>query len=812
MKQVIALAWLLSALPVAAQQVVPVRSGEHDGFSRLVLQVAPGIPWQVVESRGLAALRFPDHVLSFDTARVFDRISHARIAEISQARLAGSSELQLKLNCKCKVQNFVFNKNYIVLDVYDGPALVAENTAANTRIWQPDALPFIQPPQTPQRFTAYVMDQAPAQPKLQPDPPRGESAPPPAMAGPSAPESAAQVAAGSAADNGVVADMEAMAGEAVSKMNSEVTAEDDPDLQARIKDAQNQLLEQLTRAAEQGLVDFVPAPAPAPAPATTAKIAPVTVTIDPAPPEPSPELMQQLSAHTVYGQGADEKLSEVVNRFAMPQCLDDSAFSMEDWGAAGGFSAGLADLRSKLFGEFDTPDPEIANKIVRLYLRYGFGAEALMMVREAGIQLENAALYNDLANIIEGRPARVNGPVLDGAGCGGAHEMWYLASGRGSYQVLEPLAITDVFSSYPIEVRTLIGPLLAQAFIDRGQVEAGHLVLEIVRRAESGVTPAQRMAEAGVLEVQGDMEGAVKIYRDLARAGGEAAPDALIAYARTLISTDRPVPDTLLVDLESAAFLNRNTARADSLKLWEIKVRAQVEGPDAALAQIKQTFAERPQLGEDLTREVADIFEHADSGTIGDYAYAQMVLRYGDMLDQGAAGDAARLKIAREMTAIGLPETALDMLAPNLQRPGADTRQIQAAAYVQLFQPARALEILKGDDSLAAYKTRLNAYLQLEDYAAVAKLLNQDYAKEISLNDVALRAGDWEKIKDAGVAGTLASYMRGGAQAPDAAPAPAETLPAMAIPEAPSLKAARDLLAENQQSVQILNDVLAAGQ
>ncbi len=812
MKQLIIVALILSASPLAAQQVVPVQSGEHNGFSRLVLRIDPSVDWQVDTRRGMAAIRFPDQVLDFTTARVFDRISTDRIAGVKAAQLDGGAELQLELDCKCEVKAFAFNDNYIVVDVFDGPPLDPIESTATTAQWRPDSLPFIQPPNAPTRFTAFVMAQAPQQPTLLPDPPKqppAESMPESAtLAMPQAPDMVAEIAGASTearppAKENVVSDMEAMAGAVVADMNVEVTAEDNPEMRARIEEAQSQLLAQLTRAADQGLVNFVPAPVP------VAEVLPEPEPMPIPEPEPAPidpELMQQLSARTAYSQGTEDALTEIVNQFAMPQCLDDAEFSMEGWGGEGGFSSQLAALRTGLLGEFDTPDAGIANQIVQLYLRYGLGAEARLVLRETGVVLENAALYADMAALIENEPARVSGPVLKGAGCGGAHEMWYLAAGLGDYQVLEPLTITDIFSDYPIEVRALIGPPLAQAFIKRGQVNAGHVVLEIVRRAESGVTPAQRMAEAQVMEAQGDLSRAADVYRVLALTNGENAPEALIAYARVMLAGNEALPETLLVDLESAAFFNRDTEFADPLRLWEIKVRAEVAGADAALAQINEMLSKRPDLSTDLTEITTDIFSNSSAADIGDYAYAQMVLQFSDMLDQGPSGDAARLKIAEEMAAIGLPETALDVLSPNLARATAEARYVQAAAYVQLFEPGQALAVLAEDESLPAYKIRLNAYLQMEDFAAVARLLNEEHAKDISINDVALRAGDWAKIQDAGAVGTLASYVQG-----EDAPV-AEALPPMVADERPTLKAARALLANNGESMRFLEGVLAGGE
>ena len=797
--------WLfLLAQPLVAQTVVSVRSGQHEGFTRLVLDVGQNVDWQMETQSGEARLFFPGQRFSFVTDEVFQRISTEKISAVQGESGNDNSSLRLELDCACEVKSFNYGGQYIVVDVLDGPELEAEPPVEITGRWQPDSLPSITGPAVLEPFTARIMLDAPLQPGLQPEPEPVKSSPVEmpdgvSLAEPQAPD--------------MMAEIEASVGALAGEMNAEITVEDNPELRARIEEAQTQLLAQLTRAADQGLVEFSTSPVVESVSDARPENPPEIPPENPPDHDPvAPELLQQLSARTAYSQNTEDALAEIVNQFAKPQCLEDAAFSMDGWGDESGFSARLARLRTGLLKEFDVVDPEVQEAIVKLYLRYGLGAEARMILLQSEGNLANSTILMDIAEALEKNFSGVLGPVLQGAGCGGAHEMWYLVTGRGNYQVMEPLAITEVFSSYPIEVRTLIGPPLADAFMARGQVNAGHVVLEIVRRAEGEVTVAQRMSEAKVREAQMDFQGAGNIYRELMKTNDEQAPDAMMALARLRLQAGEPVPPSLLVDLESAAFFYRNSPKADPLRLWEIRVRAEVAGEADALAQIVETQAERGWLTPDLQKIAAEIFISARAEAMGDYPYAQMALEYSALLDQGLAGDAARLAIAKELAAVGLPETALDILAPNLQRPDPAALHMAAAAKVQLFEPESALAMLDGDQGLEAYKIRLKAYLQMEDFAAVARLLSEDFSSEISLEDIALRAGDWEKIQAEGMVGTLASFANGGGsgQPVQSVPTPeGGFLAVLPLEEAPSLKGVRELLMINRSSRRFLQDVIS---
>lgn len=803
MKKAFVILLALVAQSLAAQQVVPIQSGEHETFSRLVLRIDPEVDWEVDTARGSATIRFPNQSLSFSTDRIFDLIPRDRIVAVTEERTEEGSALTLSLNCACEVQSFAFKGQNIVFDVVDGPPLSAIAPAQTAETWRPDPLPFIQPSDTPLPFTAAVMAQSPAQPVLLPDPPAPVETIAADLAAPTLPDPVLQVQSekGNSAES-IVQLAEEMSAIAREGMNENISANGDPNMQARIEEAQSHLLAQLTRAADQGLIDFAPAP-------VEVVVEPEVIVQEVEEIVPDPALMQQLSARSAYAQSTEAALTEIVNQFAMPQCLDDALFSMAGWGGALGFSEQLASLRSQQIGEFDVSNQDITESIVRLYLRYGLGVEALLLLAESSGEIGQAALYRDMAYVLEEEPEGVTGPILKGVGCGGDHEMWYLSTGLGSAEVLEPITVTEAFSNYPIEVRTIIGPQLAQGLIARGQIDAGHVVLEIVRRADGEISNAQKMAEARVMEQQSDHAGAEEVFRELATSNDALAPEAMVAYAQVLIDSGSTVPPMLLLDIESASFLHRNTGMADILKLWEIRVRARVEGPDKALIQIEEILSERPHMADELQEVAAEILQQTRSETMGAYAFADMVLKHAGLLSAGEGGDQARLRIAAEMSKIGLPEPALDTLALNLTRSTPAVNLVAAAAYIQLFEPEKALAQLADDPSLAAFKIRLQANLLREDYAAVAFLLEQDMANEVSLNDYALRAGDWAKINDSGALGTLAAYVESGDLTEGRAHAIVPVLAPMFAEEAPSLKAARELLANNRTSRDFLENVLA---
>ena len=61
----------------------PIRGGEHDGFTRLVMQVDPKTEWSLETGGGRAVIRFPGKPLDFATGGAFDRIPRGRIRSVT---------------------------------------------------------------------------------------------------------------------------------------------------------------------------------------------------------------------------------------------------------------------------------------------------------------------------------------------------------------------------------------------------------------------------------------------------------------------------------------------------------------------------------------------------------------------------------------------------------------------------------------------------------------------------------------------------------------------------------------------------------
>lgn len=111
---------LLALAHPALGQTARVLSGEHDGFTRLVVELPGVMGWTVGRtpmgySFAAAGKAQPDYELG----RVWDRIPRTRLQSLRIDPDSGA--LQLALACDCHVFPFEYRPGVIVLDIKDGP-------------------------------------------------------------------------------------------------------------------------------------------------------------------------------------------------------------------------------------------------------------------------------------------------------------------------------------------------------------------------------------------------------------------------------------------------------------------------------------------------------------------------------------------------------------------------------------------------------------------------------------------------------------------------------------------------------------------
>ena len=102
----------------AEAQTIVTRSGEHSGFTRLVMRVPDQVNWSVTQNGRMATVNIGSDSAVFDTSRVFELIPRTRVADVRQA--GPGQPLRIDLGCDCIVEHFQQGDGFLVVDVRDG--------------------------------------------------------------------------------------------------------------------------------------------------------------------------------------------------------------------------------------------------------------------------------------------------------------------------------------------------------------------------------------------------------------------------------------------------------------------------------------------------------------------------------------------------------------------------------------------------------------------------------------------------------------------------------------------------------------------
>ena len=441
---------LALSVPAADAEIIPVRSGEHEDFTRLVVDLPERTKWEFGRNSAGYELRVPGKGIVFDLAGVFARIPRTRLADLETGKAEGS--LALGVTCDCHAMVSESRSGSIIIDIRQGPApesspfelQLAEAgggaAAKATPLSHPQSGSFEAGPGASAKGTLiyrpnqnqdaslpiYWRDVEAAQagannvrnggPSGHPDPatlPGPSRLPVAALADANAERHAIRpVTPELPGDSGATARL------GLPELPGPETAE-----------TERELLLQLGRAAAQGLIalELDADKSVERAPATPG---PIEAAGEPWPAKPeargTPAKAGTVHVETAMDRDARGNSMALHSNAVGQTCVPDEALAIADWGGVGDAAQQIAAARAGLVGEFDRPEPAAVERLARLYLHLGMGAEARQVLAAFDVEITDAGLLNDIALVLDGLPVPESSALPDMADCGGAVAMWGL--------------------------------------------------------------------------------------------------------------------------------------------------------------------------------------------------------------------------------------------------------------------------------------------------------------------------------------------------------------------------------------------------
>ncbi|MCC6305727.1 MAG: hypothetical protein IT545_11105 [Rhodobacteraceae bacterium] len=779
-----ALAALLLALPAApaAAAVALVRGGEHAGFTRLTVTIAPGAGWSLGRSPRGYGLVIAGAGVAIDLAEAFRRIDRRRVGGLA----ATGGRLDIALACPCHATAAEAAPDLLAIDIRDGPPpagspferpLAAAAARPRPRpspaaavagsggvagdpylaaYWRRAGLSPPPVPATvagrnragekaPAAAAAAAADRgmgagtattpAPGEGGAGPKPAPAADGAPPAAAGPAGPAPAAPSAAAEEASG----------------------AAEDPLAAARAD-----LLFELARAAAQGMVAVPPPPSAPPLPPPAPPPAPAAGD-PPAPANLAPGAPIRIETGLDRAAGATPRIALTPTG---GECPGDGDFDVAAWGGGGDAGAAIARGRSALVGEFDRPDPVAVLALARLYVHLGFGAEARALLAAFPVPGAEAAGVAALALIVDGAPAVPAAPFAGMAACDGAVALWAVLAAPALERgvPVATAAVLRAFSGLPPHLRRLLGRPLADRFLSTGDAETARALRDAAERAGAAGSPIG-LVSARIALSRGQVEEAEALLADLAAGPGPEAAEALALLLESRLGRGAAIAPALAGAAEALAFeLGESAvgARLAAVHARALAARGEHEAAFAALSRLAPGPA---------TTALADALLVALAASAPEDVFLR--LAFAALPGAGAprhppGGPEARRALARRLAEAGFGAEAQALLGPPDGLAGAD-RRLWARAALALGDGRAALAAVAGDDHAEAAGLRGAALARLGDHrGAAAAYAGADPALAAAAR---WRAGEAVAAADApDLAASLAALAR---PAPEPRPSPA---------------------------------------
>ncbi len=671
-------------------QPLPISSGEHDGFSRLVIPLPENTGWSARDEGASARVGVDLENVIFDTTHVFDRISKTRLAAISQP--GPGQPLRLTKNCKCKMRAFLQSGTLLVIDLLDPVASPGLSLAPRAVMMQGTY-----------RFPAHVSDQdqpGPGRPALSFGSRIGgkKEGRPPKPASPPV--------------------------DIPNLLNL-------PDIVHTdfLKLTESRLLEQIGKATDRGLLQ------------------PNGTRNDAAEPPFRPPFRSRVPERQDPGPGsgravrasADGDLAHIRvqtnDKPAQVICPAPEIVAIGTWADGRSFGVQVGDLRRSLFSEFDAVDRAEVVRLAKLYLYFGFGTEALSTLSILGNGPPNTDVLKAMARLFDAMPRRGPNPLIGQSGCISDVAFWsFLTDPDGAKLVNDESrnAILMTFAGLPAHLKSLLGPGLSEKFLSAGDSAAA----EVILRAEDLASPEpeadSEMARAELELDQGQSSIARRRLEKVVAGNSEKSPEALVKWVEAKLAADERVAADV-PELVSAFAIEY---RGSDLGVRLRRAQAIALALSGDLPQSFRLMSKIAGNGEtDGTAKTRSALLRLLSQRGENVTFLALALNDLDRKHATRPVDVGNA-MARRFIDLGFPDAAERVLVePVAARSQTQRRLMRAEIALARGLPNRAMVELAGLTGDAAQRLRARAMLAAGEYSGSA-----DAFLEVSAPEMAARA------------------------------------------------------------------------
>lgn len=695
--------WVALFASTATAEPIVVFSGEHQGYSRVVMNVPENSNYQAQHVLGQVKVTFNQHRGGFDHKRVFNRISRARIDDVTNT----PSSVTFHLACDCKVSLFKVDANHIALDVADD-GIQLKTTLLPLKVESKNR-PIVE--------------------KSQPTPP------------PSSDDDSRSKPASAITD------------QVIARKPLNETE------QILLENMQKKLALELGSAATRGILQLSPnlkfknmpkrpqidvseLQAQGPAHILDTNIRPFR------------ENFRVTTSSDLEPSQKDVTSAQSINGFV---CPTDQAVDIENWANQSNFQQTIGKLRPSLFSEFDRLDTEAAVQLAKAYLHFGFGAEARRILEmEQQLAKKNEILLG-FADILENDHAAWSTQLKALTDCDGDIALWAILAHKklASDSPVNRKAVLLALNKLPLHLRKFLAPSLSRKLLEYGDPENAASALRSLERTSDGLTPSGKLAQAHIDLQNGEITSGQAHLEAVAEMNEEVSPKALVALVESQLDSDQPLSHETAGLVAAYAKELHHTKLGPQLRRAHVLALVKSGQFDSAYSELIQldglvdteaAVELRLTMLRELTKSASDII-------FLEYAFAQQTSDIEKLSPSDSTAFSARLL---ELGFAELAHLVIDTTRTN--SPSSERQLLASRIALALDQPQLAIAELFDINSDAAARLRADAHKRAGQHNQA-----HDLYKTANQDEQAARAAwlsdDWQKLTtpDVPVFGTALS-------------------------------------------------------
>ncbi|KIC49628.1 hypothetical protein RA29_08120 [Tateyamaria sp. ANG-S1] len=386
-------------------------------------------------------------------------------------------------------------------------------------------------------------------------------------------------------------------------------------------------------------------------------------------------------------------------------------------------------------------DPGIAKDMVRTYLHFGFGAEALQLIDANGDVFEDSQILREVSEILEFGTVEQDGYLGKFLECDSDFSLWAILASQdlNAADVLNTSAAVRTLNSLPIHMRQYLAPLLSRKLLEYSDEDGASAALRSLERTAQPLPPAAEIAKAEIELKQGEVSDAQVRLRGVVETNGQQSAEALVRYVDTHFAAGRVIEQDVATLVEAYATEFKDSPLGEELRRTHVLALAksgQFDGAFVALGDLPLNRVKDKSV--DLRSAVLQVLSSdASDATFAEHAF-ENISRHRGAISQNAA-----LSIANRLIDLGFFAEAEHLLSTQNDIPQTSgNRVLRAKISLGLARPFEAQAVLRGLKGEEVSRLRAKASILAGDHDQAHEILS-DLGDEKSSLEAAWLSNDW---------------------------------------------------------------------